>query len=145
LFKVRTIVAAVLQGLVALAMVFVAQRLGYLIGGWEGKDQQGVEDESRTLAFASLILTNISLVFVNRSWNRPIFRSLRTLNRSLLWVTGGTLTFLLLAIYVPFLQKLFHFTALHFYDLAIAAGLSVCSIFGFEVVKWMLLRERKER
>ncbi len=143
LFRWRTIVAALLQGILALGVVIAAQQLGILVGGLEGKDTQGVEAESRTLAFASLIFTNISLVWVNRSWNRPIFRSFRTPNKSLLWVTGITLAFLFSAIYVPFLSELFHFTALHLHDLAIAGGLALVAIFGFEGVKWALLRDKK--
>jgi Ca2+-transporting ATPase len=142
IFSGRTLLAAVLQGLIALGAVLAAQHLGLQMGRSEGRDPLGVEAESRALAFATLILSNMALVLVNRSWNRPIFKSITDRNRSLWWVFAGTLATLALVIYVPPLSRLFHFNSLHYYDLCIASGLSFMALLGFEFIKWLLLSRR---
>lgn len=48
---------------------------------------------------------------------------------------GGTLCFLTLVLYVPFLRDLFHFSTLHADDLAICLAGGVLSILWFEAVK----------
>lgn len=145
IFRGRTLLAAVLQGLFALLVVVAAQRAGMMIGHAEGRTQEGTESESRALAFAALILSNIALVFVNRSWNRPVYKTLFDKNRSLWWVSLGTLATLGAVIYVPGLGRLFHFNALHYYDLAIAFGLSFVALLWFEMVKWLLLADRNRQ
>ena len=48
---------------------------------------------------------------------------------------GGTLFFLALVLYVPFLRDLFHFSTLHADDLAICLTGGVLSILWFEGAK----------
>jgi P-type Ca2+ transporter type 2C len=82
-----------------------------------------------------LILANLGLIFINRSWTRTLAESLRTPNAAARWVYGGGVAMLLLVLYVPPLRELFHFSALHIGDLAICLGAGLLSVLWFEGFK----------
>jgi Ca2+-transporting ATPase len=142
LFGRRSLTFSVLQGIIALAAVGAV--FAYAIKS--GRN----DDAARTLAFVTLIFSNLFLIMTNRSWSTTIFQSLKVKNSALLWVLGGTLLFLGLVIFVPFLQEIFHFTNVMWYDLLIAAGAGMFSVVWFEIVKIIatnrnvvLLKDRK--
>ena len=132
LFGRRTLLISLLQGLSVLFFV----GLVFGISHWSGL---GGEDKSvehgRTLAFTTLVISNLALIYTNRSWHRTIRDTMRVRNAALWWVTGGTLVFLGLALYVPWLQKLFQFTTLSPVDLAICLGAGVLGVLWFELLK----------
>ncbi|AMJ68145.1 haloacid dehalogenase [Hymenobacter sp. PAMC 26628] len=63
----------------------------------------------RTLTFATLVLSNIGLTLVNRSFTQSIFQTLRVPNRLLWLMLGLTLALLLVTQFVPAAQRLFGF------------------------------------
>ncbi len=97
--------------------------------GWQD------EQDAKAVSFTTLVLANLGLIFANRSWSRTILSTLRTPNPALWWVVGGTVFFLGLVLYVPFLRDLFHFSILHPDDLAICLAGGVVSILWFEGFK----------
>ncbi len=133
LFGSRTVGISLLQGLSVLVVLLVV----YLISLKRGQD----EGDARALAFTTLIVANIGLIFVNRSWTRVIVDTLRLPNAALWWVTGGALLLLGLVLYVPFLRDLFHFSLLHPMDLMICLGAGVVSILWFEILKFVHRRK----
>jgi P-type Ca2+ transporter type 2C len=52
------------------------------------------------------------------------------------WVVGGALIFLSLALYIPLLRDLFHFSTLHVIDLAICLVAGIAGVMWFEWLKW---------
>jgi Ca2+-transporting ATPase len=133
LFRKRTIFLSLAQGFFSLAIVLAVYRLAITVFSLSGI-------EARTLAFTALIVSNLGMILTNRSWKQSLFESLRNRNTALRWVVGSAVVFLGLVIYVPFLQNLFHFTALSPTDLAFAAGAGILTIAGFEIVKLFLRR-----
>jgi P-type Ca2+ transporter type 2C len=97
----KVLVRSLVQGL-SLFLVVVAVYALMLQGGYG-------EGETRMVAFLGIVSGNIGLIFSNRSWNEPMFRTLRVPNRALWWVTGGTLLFLGVVTGVPFMRELFRF------------------------------------
>jgi Ca2+-transporting ATPase len=94
------------------------------------------EREVRALTFAAFLLSNLALIFTNRSWSRVILSS--SLRDATLWtVTGGAIAFLGLVLYVPALARLFQFAALGAWDLVICFAAGALSITWFEIVKWL--------
>jgi len=71
----------------------------------------------------------------NVSWSRTIYSTLRSSNKALWWVLFGTLIFLGLVLFVPFLRDLFRFSKLHAIDLLICLGAGILSIAWFEFLK----------
>jgi len=127
LFGRRTFVISILQGLSVLGVVLAV----FAAAHYGGRGEQ----EARALTFSTLVMANLALIFTNRSWGRTILGTLRFPNPSLWWVIGGTIGFLGLVIFVPFLRELFHFSVLHPLDLAVCVGAAACSILWFEVLK----------
>jgi Ca2+-transporting ATPase len=127
LFGKKLIGISLLQGLsvlgIVLAVFFIAFSRG--LG----------ERDARALAFGTLIIANLCLIMTNVSWSRTIFSTLRSSNAALWWVVAGALTFLGLALYVPFLRDLFRFSKLHPPDLLICFGAGALSIAWFEFLK----------
>jgi len=127
LFGRRLLGLGLLQGASVLVIVLVVYLLALL--GWQNAK------DATALSFTTLVVANLGLIFANRSWTRTIWSTLRTPNPTLWWVFGGTLCFLMLILYVPFLRDLFHFSTLHTDDLAICLTGGVFSILWFEGVK----------
>lgn len=91
--------------------------------------------EARALAFTTLVVANLALIFANRSWTRTIFATLRMPNRTLWWMVGGAAAVLALSLFVPFLRTLFQFAPLHVQDLLLTIAAGVASILWFEALK----------
>ena len=137
LFGMSIIGLGLLQGSSVLVIVLAV----YLSALWEwwGWLKQ---NDAIALSFTTLVVSNIGLIFANRSWTRTIWSTLRTPNATLWWIFGGTLFFLLLALYQPFLQKLFHFSTLHPDDLVICLAGGIVGILWFELLKMFKRRMR---
>jgi Ca2+-transporting ATPase len=134
LFNRPMVVMSLLQGFGVLAIV-----LGIFAAALRtGHDAA----DARTLTFATLVMANVALIATNRSWSKTIVAILRTPNPAMWWVSGGALLFLSLALYVPFLKALFHFSTLHPVDLALCVGAGLLSTAWFEGLK-ALQRRRK--
>jgi Ca2+-transporting ATPase len=126
LFGRRVLAVSMLQGvsvlLVVLAVYVLALRLGR------------TEAEARALTFATFLVSNLALIFTNRSWSHVI--ALSSLKDRTLWaVTVGALLFLALVIYAPPLAGLFRLAPLGALDVAACLGASALGITWFEVVK----------
>jgi len=128
----RRILWALLQGLIALAIL-----AGVLISA----SRMGMaEDDLRALVFSSLVLINMGLILVNRSFESSLARALLQPNRALWILLGGVLSLLGVAVYWPPAQSLFHFGKLHWNDLAVCMAVGAVSLVGLEVLKSRLFR-----
>ena len=134
LFGRRSLVTSAVQGLVAFGAVIAVYVAALSLG-------ESVA-EARTLSFITLIVSNLCLILTNRSWQLSALSSLKVRNPALFWVIGGALIFLALVVYVPGLQRLFHFAPMHLLDLAIAFVAGLFSVAWFEVMK-LITRSRR--
>jgi Ca2+-transporting ATPase len=126
LFARRILVVSGIQGISVLAAVLGVYGLALRFGQ--------SEPETRTLTFATFLISNLGLILTNRSWSRIIASS--SLKDVTLWaVTGGALLFLAAVIYVSPLARLFGFAALGWLDVAICFTAAGLGITWFEVVK----------
>jgi Ca2+-transporting ATPase len=127
MFSRRLVILSLLQGLFSLLVVTGVFKIALGLGQSEAN--------ARTLAFTTLVISNLCLILTNRSWSRSILSSLTVHNKWLVRVVAGAILFLGLAIYVPILQRLFHFERLHGVDILISLAAGVLSVIWFEVVK----------
>jgi Ca2+-transporting ATPase len=79
------------------------------------------EGDARALTFVSLVLVDLGLVLVNRSFDGTMFRAVAKGNRALWWVTAVTVSLLALVLAWPAGRELFRFGPLHGDDLAVVA------------------------
>jgi P-type Ca2+ transporter type 2C len=127
LFSRRTLGLALLQGTTTLVVLMGVFTIAYY---W-GSD----ELDARAIAFTTLMISNLSMILVNRSWTRTAWEVLKTPNLALWWVIGGGILFLGIVLYTPLLRQLFRFSFLHPEDLAISLVFGVFSVLWFEGLK----------
>ena len=127
LFSRQTFIISLVQGLVVLLTALIV--LGYYL-------KVGASAEvARAITFTTVVVSNVGLILVNRSWQHTIFATLRSPNAALWWVTGGAFSFLLATLTLPFFREVFHFSSISPYQfvLSVLAGLS--SVVWFELFK----------
>ena len=127
LFSFNKVMISVLQGLSVLSIVAAV----YALALWLGKG----ENEVRALTFTTLIVSNLGLILINRSWSRSMIDMFKENNPALSFVIAGVFIVMGLTLYVPFLQKLFHFATLHFNDFVFCFIAGAVSIAWFELFK----------
>ena len=98
-------------------------------------------EDARTLAFTTLVVGNVALIWANRSARNTVLESRENQNPALWLVTFGSIATLCVVLYVPYLRTLFQLSALHRKELAVALVLGSGSITWFEVLK--LVRRKK--
>jgi Ca2+-transporting ATPase len=102
LFSKRTVFNSVVMGTAALA---------YSVGVYALGLELFSENEARSLGFMAMVVANLLLIFVARAQGEDFRATLVRPNRLYWGITGVTLTALLLAMYIPAIEKLFGFDA----------------------------------
>lgn len=116
-----------LQGLITLAILALI-----LIGGSKFTLP---ENDLRALVFSALVLINLGLILVNRSFSASLIRAFVRPNRSLWILTSIVLGLLVVAVLWSPAQKLFHFGQVHFNDFVICITASIFSLVLLESIK----------
>jgi P-type Ca2+ transporter type 2C len=128
----KRIIWAVLQGLIVLAI---------LAGVFMSAAHLGMpESDLRALIFTSLVLMNMGLILINRSFKASLIRAFLSPNRSLWILCGSVITLLATAVLWPPAQSLFHFGRLHWDDLSVCAGAGFFSLLLLETIKSIWFR-----
>ena len=131
-FGANKILFSCLQG-VGILIITLAVYLGGLYFSYS-------PDQVRTMAFTTLIISNIAVILTNRSWTDNIFKIIATPNKAVLWVVGGAVFFLTLILNVPFFLELFQFEKLKFIHILICILAGISTVIWFEIYKLVKLR-----
>ncbi|MGN6516552.1 MAG: cation-translocating P-type ATPase [Rhizomicrobium sp.] len=118
---------AAVQGAVALAVVTLALVLG--------AHMEMAESDLRAFVFVTLVLMNIGLILVNRSFGSSLADALLRPNRALWILVSAVLAVLAVALYWPPAQGLFGFGPLHFDELVICLAAGAVFIAAMEFAK----------
>lgn len=94
------------------------------------------EAVTRTMAFSVLIMANIFLTLVNRSFYYSIFTTLRYKNNLVPLIIGITLLIYALLLFVDPLTMFFGLDHLTLEQIGVAAGAGFVSVIWFEGFKW---------
>lgn len=128
MFGRGVVVIAAAQGLMALLAVLAV----YLTN--VARDRP--DDTVRSATFATLVLGNLALILVNRSWHLPVWRTFRERrNRTLGWILGVTLVVLVAVLTVPGLRHALGFGPLDLVDWLVAVVAAVAGVSWFELYK----------
>jgi P-type Ca2+ transporter type 2C len=127
LFSQKTLGLAVRQGCGILVIILTV----FAITTYR---KQG-ELDIRALTFTTLIVANLGLIFSESSTSRLSLKILKSPNPALCWVIGGSVFFMAIVLYVPFLRDLFSFSFLHPIYLAICLDGGLISLLWFELLK----------
>lgn len=112
----------------------------------EAISRQRPDSETRALTFISLVICNLVLIFVNRSFGSSIIVALRRPNAALWFVLATTAILLGLSLYVPPVRSIFAFGRMSAADLIRVVVVGVATIGFLEPIKatlrsrWLGLR-----
>jgi Ca2+-transporting ATPase len=127
MFDPKRVAVLALQGFIVLAATFAL----LFISAKSGRS----ETEVRSIAFTSLVLSNLLLIIVNLSWRKNIFQILVSPNRALGIVLVTAVAGLGAIIYIPSLAGLFHLAPLRIADIFTIVAVVLGSTLWFEVWK----------
>lgn len=133
MFGPRVLAIAVLQGL----SVFAATLAVYL---WSVLGDYS-DDMVRSVTFATLVIGNMALILVNRSWRLSIWRTFRQRrNPALKWILSGASILLVTILTVPGLRHAFNFGPLPAAGWGIALAAGLLGVAWFEIYKTLQRR-----
>ncbi|UUC45106.1 cation-translocating P-type ATPase [Flavobacterium cerinum] len=93
------------------------------------------ENTTRTLVFTTLIIANIFLTLVNRSFYYSVIKTLRYKNSMITSIIGITLLLLGLLLFVPPLTAFFEFETLSLQSLVTSILIGFISVIWYEIIK----------
>ncbi len=126
-FGAAMIGAAVCQGLAVMAVILCVMFISGRINA--------SEEESRAMAFTTLVVANMGLILTNLSRTRNIFEIAAGPNKTKWWILSGAAVMLAAVLCVPFLRELFRFGKLHAGDVLLCVAAGAASIMIFEILK----------
>lgn len=100
----------------------------------------GSDDIARAMTFTALVLSNIGLIYVNRTWDSASWRSQKGMNRYFVWMTLFTVLLLAAILVIPGAARLFAFVSPPAWMLFVAVGVALIGALWFEAVKWYYRR-----
>ncbi|MDP4983856.1 cation-translocating P-type ATPase [Pseudoalteromonas tunicata] len=103
IFDKKLLMRGLQQGVILLLILLAV----YLLAQWVKLPAE----QARALTFSAMIIGDIWLIFINRSWSLSLYHTLKLPNRALWWVVLCALLMLALALFLPFMNRLFHFEA----------------------------------
>ncbi len=128
IFSRRIVVISLIQGVGAL----VATLAVYLFAFYGGVPEPRI----RAMTFTTVVIVNLTLIFINRSWSRNLIATLRTPNAALWWVIGGALALLAVTLFLPPARDLFSFGQLDIAQLGISVLAGLAGGLWFELIAW---------
>ena len=128
MFGRRVLTIAALQGLSVMLAVFGVYLWGVL--------SHRPDDVVRSLSFAALVVGNLALILVNRSWRLNIRQSFRQRrNPTLKWILLSALALLVLVLTVPGLRDAFNFGPMTPVEWLVAIVAGIVGVVWFEAYK----------
>lgn len=127
LFDKQQVLISTFQGFVLLISVMLI----YIMTNKMGLS----EDTSRTVAFLTMVFSNLALIFANLSKSSALQKYETHKNKAFYVILGGTVASMGLVLYVPFLRDLFHFSLLNIKEITIVLCMTVISFLWFEFSK----------
>ncbi len=130
MFAGTTLLVAVLQGVSSLVAVLGV----YLWAMHSGRP----DDTVRSVTFATLVVTNLLLILVNRSWRLSLWGALRTRrNVTVKWILAGGAALLVMLLNVAPLRRAFRFGPIGAVDwvISLLAGCAAVTWFEFDKLR----------
>lgn len=131
LFDAQVLLRGVVQGCGLLGIVLVA----YVIA----RSASGSDETARALAFSVLVVSNLALIHVNRSWTVGLDPK-RPWNVAYVWIALATCAVLALVLAVPAIAGMFRFATPSATLLLSGAGLCLVALAWFESSKRLVGR-----
>ncbi len=127
LFQNNELLVSILQGVIIAVGVLMLYYF-YMKGNY-------TIEETRTIVFTTLVLSNIFLTFANRSFSENFTKTIFYKNNLAPWLLAISVFFLSLILFIPFFTQLFQLKRIANVDLWLCAGVAFVSVMWFELYK----------
>ncbi|HVV54895.1 MAG TPA: cation-translocating P-type ATPase [Mucilaginibacter sp.] len=127
-FNWKELTTSIIQGLV----ITVGALATYRYGVYRGLDEQ----HTRTMVFTSLVVANVFLTLINRSFYYSFVTTLKYRNNMMPAIILLTLSILALLLFVKVLNIFFSFATLNTSELLFSSIVGFLSVIWYEAVKW---------
>ncbi|HEX6182124.1 MAG TPA: cation-translocating P-type ATPase, partial [Chitinophagaceae bacterium] len=127
LFTREELLVSLVQGLIIAA--------GVLILYYYFMQAGNTLEQTRTIVFTTLILSNVFLTFVNRSFNRTIYYTSRYQNPLVPVILIISTLFLVALHFIPFVRELFRLSGITIAQFGLCFAIAFASVMWFEVYK----------
>ncbi|MBK8983080.1 MAG: cation-translocating P-type ATPase [Ignavibacteria bacterium] len=134
LLRTSQLVITIIQGLMI--------TLGCVLIGLYGNYMEYDDVKIRTLIFTTLIISNIFLTLLNRSFTKTIFETIRRKNKLIPFIIFLSLMLLLLILNIPFLNDLFEMSPLRADEFLLPVLTAFFSTFWIEPIKFFRFRKK---
>ena len=135
MFGARVLAIAALQGLSVLAATVAVYLWAVL--------SDRPDDVVRSVTFAALVVGNLALILVNRSWRLPVWRTFQQRhNPTLKWILGGAALLLVAVLSVPGLRHAFNFGPITLAQWCVAIVAGFTGVAWFEIYKTITARRQ---
>jgi P-type Ca2+ transporter type 2C len=118
--------------------------LGCVIAGYYAVDGGFAEEKIRAYVFTTLIISNIFLTLINRSFKRTIFATIKIKNKFIPIIILMSVVLLVLIIYLPVAGNLFSVSRLEPVEFLIPLTIAFLSTFWIEVFKFLKHRDQQK-
>ena len=126
---------SIIQGIMIAAGVLAMYQYSIINGG----DEQ----QTRTMVFCTLVIANIFLTLVNRSFYYSMIDSFTNRNNLMVFILLITIALLAAMIFIPFIRDFFRLEMISLKDFGWCMLTAAVSVLWFEVLKWMRRRKHK--
>ncbi|WPV65633.1 cation-translocating P-type ATPase [Chitinophaga sp. LS1] len=133
IFTAKELLISLIQGFV-IAFGILSLYYGFMQSGY-------TIEYVRTVIFLTLVISNVFLTFVNRSFQENIFTTFRFKNNLVPFVLSASLIFLAGIAFIPFIQRAFQLTRISARDFILCTGVSLIITGWFEVYKTLVKKK----
>ena len=135
-FNWKELTTSIIQGL----MISAGSLAAYLYAVQHGANEQ----LTRTIVFTVLIVANIFLTLVNRSFYYSVITTLKYKNNLVILIIGITIAICGALLYVKPLTEFFGFEQMNISQLLISSGIGFLSVIWYEIIKWIKRKRGNE-
>jgi P-type Ca2+ transporter type 2C len=136
LFTANELLTGIVQGLVITA--------GVLFLYYVFMNNHHSIEETRTMVFTTLIVSNVFLTFASRSFTKTMYYTSRYKNRLVPVIIIVSVALLLLLHLVPAIRHLFQLAPVSFGDFLLSSGVAFVCVMWFEVYKMEIWKRNKK-
>jgi Ca2+-transporting ATPase len=127
LFRHDELLISIIQGIViaggVLALYYFYMKENYSV------------EETRTIVFTTLVLSNIFLTFTNRSFSENFTKTIFYKNNLAPWVIIISILFLVVVHLIPFVRDIFQLTTITIGDFCLSIVVGFAAVMWFEIYK----------
>jgi Ca2+-transporting ATPase len=134
-FNQKELTTSIIQGLFITAGTLLIYQIAV---------QNGLNEKAtRAMVFTTLIIANIVLTLMNRSFYYSVLTTIQYKNKLVGMIIGITLFLLSLMLFIPIIANFFQFETLSLIQIGWCVLVGIASVIWYEAVKWLKRKKAK--